>query len=493
MRNRGVARRILLPRFVVTELCDEGDPDALLVTEARKAYHRRPKRAQVDGLQRDGFPMWARHAFNFFPVVLDSDGVPWAEALIYIISCLESTPDPKIATYASIADDLAAFRRFLDQHGLDWTDFPKNKLERPTYRFRSYLKYSIAAGELASATARRRMGTVIAFYRKLEMEKVFVPAEAPWVEREQYLQFADRHGFVRGKVIKSTDLKINVPKTDDPFDGMILDGAKLRPLRAEEQEWVVDALAEIGNTEMTLIHVLALVTGARIQTALTLRRRHILRPNFRNRSEVTTMPGVPNPAVRVPVGYGTGVDTKFDKQMELHIPHWFFEKLISYANGLRGTMRRMLAVGGDCEDQYLFLSRRGIPFYQSKAESSSFNDQNGLRHVKSGQAVRQFITERVIPSIREAHGVTNFHYRFHDLRATAGMNLTDYQLQLVAKGQTTLLEAREYVRLRMGHESSETTERYLKFRYQLAHIRWVEERHEEHLRDLCERGMKGQL
>ncbi|MCX4177508.1 MULTISPECIES: tyrosine-type recombinase/integrase [Paraburkholderia] len=481
MHHRSVARRILLPRFVLTELSDDNDPAAVLVSDAREPYFCREKLVPDEGSRPDGKPRWMKHQFNLLPVVVDAAGAPWSEASVYLISCLEGTPAPSMATFASIADDLSAYRRFLDEYDVDWTKFPDNRLARPTYRFNGHLKFSIGASEIAAATARRRMGSVIAFYRWLAEEKVFTPANQPWAESDRYVEFSDKQGFRRTKVVKTTDLRINVPVQDDPYDGTIEDGAKLRPLSRDEQEWLIEALSSIGNTEMTLIHVFALLTGARIQTVLTLRVKDVYLP----------VPRDPKSEARLPVGHGTGIDTKFDKQMVLHIPRWFCEKLRTYAESPRARKRRLRATGGDHEDQYLFLSRQGVPFYQSKADSTKFNQENTLRHTKSGQAVRQFITERVVPYIRETHGAKHFYYRFHDLRATAGMNWTDYQLDLVAQGRTTLHQAREYVQVRMGHESSETTERYLKFRQRLEQVRRVEEKHEEHLRELCERVMAG--
>jgi hypothetical protein len=177
--------------------------------------------------------------------------------------------------------------------------------------------------------------------------------------------------------------------------------------------------------------------------------------------------------------------------MVLHIPVWFYRMLKTYALSERAANRRERAVGGDTEDQYLFLSQRGAPLYQSKGDAQTFDRTNELRHQKVGQGVRQFLTERVIPFIREKYAVPSFAYQFHDTRATAGMNWTDRQLLLVSQGQATLHEAREFVRVRMGHESSAVTDRYLKYRQNLKLVRWVAEEHESHLQQLSARVMEG--
>jgi integrase len=134
-----------------------------------------------------------------------------------------------------------------------------------------------------------------------------------------------------------------------------------------------------------------------------------------------------------------------------------------------------------------------VPFYRCKEESRAYDATNTLRHNKVGQAVRQFITEQVIPFVRTKYGARNFHYQFHDTRATFGMNMTDHQLKLVEQGKTTLKEVREFVKTRMGHESAATTDLYLQYRSNLKLVRWVGVEYESHLKKLSERAMKGLL
>lgn len=476
-----LAKKLLLPRFELTELTGEDDPSASKVAVLGDAYYVRPKLVPDEGKRRDGKPRWVRHQFNLFPVVLDAQGAPWAEANVYLLSRMEGVLNPVMSTYAGVADDLAAYLRFLEESDIDWTQFPSQKLMRPTYRFNGHLKFAISAGEVAPATAKRRMSTVVNFYRWLASEEAFTPANPPWKEADHYVQFQNAQGFQQSKTVKVTDLAVTVPKQYDPYDGHLDDGGKLRPLTRTEQEWLLDALTSLGNTEMTLIHLFSLLTGARIQTVLTLRLRHAL----------LELDAGQTGELRFPVGPGTGIDTKNDKRLVLHIPVWFYRMLQTYAGSMRALHRRERAVGGNKESQYLFLSQRGAPLYQSKEDARVFDSTNELRHQKVGQGVRQFITERVIPFIRKKHAVPGFSYQFHDTRATAGMNWTDRQLLLVAQGQATLHEAREFVRVRMGHESSAVTDRYLKYRQNLKLVRWVADEHESHLKALSTRAMEG--
>lgn len=482
-------KRIHLPKLVLTEVSDEFDEDATLVVipESKLAaggtYYTRPKQIATNGTRRDGQPEWNPQRYNLFPIILDSAGVPWAEANMYLLTLLASDNSPEMETYSKIALDLGHFRHFLDETGIDWTNFPSFKLSRPTYRYNGHLKVAIAAGEIKYSTAKRRIGSVVGLYRHLLKEGELVLDHSPWVSTDRYITYLDSKGFSRSKEVETTDVSIQIPKQTDPYDGTIDDEGILRPLPYEEQEWLMNALISARNTEMTLIHLFGLVTGARIQTILTFRVRDVL----------VNREGVNQAELRLPIGAGTGIDTKTSKQMVLHIPIWFYGMLRTYAHSERAKRRRRRASGGDTEDQYLFLSVKGSPLYTSKEESRIFDETNELRYAKAGQGVRQFITDRVIPYIRKKYCVKDFHFQFHDTRATYGMNLTDHQLKLVEDGKTTLMNVREYVKTRMGHNDAIVTDRYLQFRQNLKHVRWVGSEHETHLRKLAQQTMDGLL
>jgi integrase len=484
MKRTG-ARKTVLPTFSLTELCGEGEPGAFKRTipstkhgEGIKYWYRR---LTIEVPEKNGkIPEEICSCYNLFPVVLNQDGVPWDIATIYLLSRLEGVLTPVMATYHGIADDLASYLRFLEKEGIDFTNFPKHKLHRPTYRFYGDLKIAVHAGEVSVTTAKRRMGTVIGFYRWLKDEGLVLPGKnIPWNESDKYLSITDRRGLKMSKKVITTDVSIKVPKQHDPYTNTIEDGGKLTPLLKDEQLWLAEALRKLGNTEIRLIHLMAIFTGSRIQTVLTMRVRHVRLVLPDGLSEI-----------RFLVGPGTGVDTKGDKQMSLHIPVQLYEKLSTYSHSERARKRREKAAGGDTEDQYLFLSQQGAPFYQSKSQSMAFDASNKLRHSKAGQGVRQFITERVIPMVRTLHK-PKFYYKFHDLRATFGMNLTNAQLELVQEGKIKLDQARNFVKTRMGHESSATTDIYLNYQQNLDHIRVSVSEYQSHLNHLLNVAMEG--
>ena len=110
------------------------------------------------------------------------------------------------------------------------------------------------------------------------------------------------------------------------------------------------------------------------------------------------------------------------------------------------------------------------------------------RHRIAGQAVRQNIYDSVIPLIREKHDA-KFHYRFHDLRASYGMNIVDHLAPLIDSGKISYTAALNFVRTRLGHESLSTTERYLKYRANQKMARRVQDEWESRLQQMATRVM----
>lgn len=139
----------------------------------------------------------------------------------------------------------------------------------------------------------------------------------------------------------------------------------------------------------------------------------------------------------------------------------------------------MRATGGDNQEQYLFLTVRGVPFYLSKQDNGG-RRMSLLRHRKVGQGVRQYISDYILPMIQDTHD-PNFHYRFHDLRATFGMNVLDDKMKLVHEKKMTFAEALNYLQTVMGHSSLRITERYVNYRGRLKMARAVQDDWEQNL------------
>ena len=474
MTKETLARRVGLPTFTLTKTCESSDPNSIprviSTTSSAVTYYCKPITVPTVG------PLNC----NNLQIVVDANGAPWREACLYLLSRFESVVGrANMKTFVGIADDLAAFKRFVDEEDIDWTVSPRHKHARPTYRYRGSLMAKVAAGEIAPSTARRRMQTLIGFYRWLVTENRLNPQYPLWNEKDVYIQFTSEVGERLSKVVKTTDVGIRVSNQDDPYDGAIKDGGRLKPLAIDEQERLIETLVEIGNTEMTLIHLVALFTGARLQTVLTMKVRHV-------------HVELPNGAKEVPIvcGPGTGIDTKYGKHLTLFFPRWLYEKLRIYSYSDRAIARRRRSARGESDNAYLFVSSHGNPYYDDRADTEQFDAQGTRRYQASGAAVRVYIAERVLPVMRTTVG-QHFHYQLHDLRASFGMNLTDGQLTLVEKGEITLHDAREFVKTRMSHERASTTDGYLRHRRKHRLVEQVQRHYEEHLRVLIEMAKSG--
>lgn len=480
-------RKILLPVFQLSELTTADDPRARRrAIKQGKGYSALTYHYRFiwDALEGRGFN------YNLFPVVLDKNSAPWHLGMLYILSLLEADTNPAMKTYQNRADDLGAYKEWLDtQNNPDDLvyQFPKITLRRPTYRYFGYLQQKIQAGELKPKTAKRRMRTVVTFYRWLIANHYFKPEHAPWEETKYKISFKTIEGRALTKNIFSTDVSIRAPESEDPLDGNINDGGKLRPLNGKEQSWILEATKAKGNSECYLIQLFILATGARIQTVGTLRLRHFLPPNPSYAKSLTGEGEV----FKLKAGPGTGIDTKNSKNGVLQIPRPIYELLHTYAISERAKIRRKRFIDTHCAhlDPYLFLTQQGNPYYTAQSDSQEFNPDFNRRYENTGQTVRQFIKDHIIPYVRKHHDNT-FHYRIHDLRASFGMNMTEQLMDLVQKKAITLNQARMTIKDLLWHDSFDTTEDYLNYRSKMDCIYQAVNGYGEQLQKWIDQAMK---
>ena len=113
------------------------------------------------------------------------------------------------------------------------------------------------------------------------------------------------------------------------------------------------------------------------------------------------------------------------------------------------------------ENNYVFLTKFGDPFYTSKKE---INDRaNRLFPVdrqfieKKGHAIRKSINDLLKLMEKDKQPIRKFS--IHDLRATFGLNLVHVHQKYGVPEREIIEEVRE----RMGHSSRETTYNYLNY------------------------------
>lgn len=102
------------------------------------------------------------------------------------------------------------------------------------------------------------------------------------------------------------------------------DGEDLRPLSNLELGALLEAINEKKwSTIERLILLTSLMTGARKQSVLTIRLKHL--------KGFTEDKLVPECAYKLHAGPRTGIDTKFDKTQVLYVPKQLAEELVTLA------------------------------------------------------------------------------------------------------------------------------------------------------------------
>ena len=400
-------------------------------------------------------------AYLEFPIIIQGNGCPSEVFNLYLLKKLQQTVQYNFKTFASIANQLVDFQRFLEDEQLDCLKFHKLKQLNAAFRYRTRLIDQINAGLISASSARGRINAVVNFYRFLVAENLVDHQRysMPFKDVYKYIIVDNEFGARRQLAIKSHDLAIHVP-TKAPNSEAIIDGGELSPLTVEEQEIVLKALQK-SSREYQLMFYLALFTGARLQTICTLCIKCLL-----NRQPDS------NGFIRLPVGAGTGIDTKFQKPMTLLIPNWLAQDLKVYINSEQARQRRQKSNYGDSDENYVFLTKLGTPFYTSKAEQQELTEKikaSDLFRTKfklyEGEAVRSYLKVVLLPEVRLIDPQFK-SFKFHDLRASFSMNLLESQLQHLPEGHSALT-AVEYVQARMSHSNISTTLRYLNYKSRL--------------------------
>lgn len=420
------AQSILVKSFRLTETQLLSEKQGTVVSTPLVSYRTSPSKSNA--------PLVS------FPLVRTADGAPWQEACLFLIGRFEG--GVRIKTCVGLAKDLALYRRYLDEDGLDFREFPTDQSQRVTYRYRGYLKLEAEAGNISIKTAKRKLSAVIQFYRWLEEEKILIPENPPWRSKTVLVNLDNDGRKPIRRFVQTTDLAFKVPDIIDI--SIITDGGRLRPLPDAEQDALIKVIYALQNPEMFYAHLIALSTGARIQTVLTLRLDDI----------VNCEPGLNNCAY-IPVGPGTGVDTKYGINYTLVVDWLLIDRLRVYVGSDKYKRRQKKSSGERFKGkEYLFLTNRGGPFYKSMQDPG----YDESRYYNEGAAVRQFIQDRIKPKLG-SYGEA-FSYAFHDLRATFCMNLYN---ALSERVELTPARIREYLRFRLGHASHKALDSYMKY------------------------------
>ncbi len=340
----------------------------------------------------------------------------------------------------------------------DWNVMPIRKNQRPTYQYRSALKYSVIEEKdsqlkLARSTATAYMRAVVAFYRfYLRREIKF---DNPPFEHEivnlSYTAGATSMKSYLTKQVHTTDLRLNFGK-NIRNNGT---SSVLQPLTNIEWTAVEEVLLKgriIKNVhgalkwhslayEYSLFFRLTRYTGMRRVEVSSLHLNQLPEPYTETR----------NALIKMDIGETAGSLTKGkgnNPPRTIHIPINLMKEVIEYSRSER-YMKRLDKYHSiyeqtykdntdvDRNKKYLFMSATGKPFFTVLAASNN-------RWTEIRNTVRYKLK-------------TSFIHKAHNLRSTYAVAIFRALLKKYDSEQ-----ALSYVNARLGHAEIATTMLYLK-------------------------------
>jgi len=399
-----------------------------------------------------------------FPVLIQSDGLPWEIGNVYLLKLVEAKQPWDMETVKSRAIYLLAYLRFLEENDIDFMYFPLRKSERVTYIFKDKLQEFIARG-LNPLYASNIINTVVDFYRTIATDSLIEDnlfKNLPFKNIDRFIKFIDEKGFSRFKNVTTSDLAIRHTRPQGRLD-RINDGGQLRPLAIYEQIAIISGFnKELCPYSLELMMRISLSTGARMQTVCTIRSCHI-KEAYNKLIERRAS------CIEIQAGNGAKsnghlINTKRGRLHRLIFPRKLIEDLYTYM--ISDARRSLLAKSyyANREINYLFLTNSSSPFYISKQEIIDRQNEQSHHSVNSkdfiqnkGDTVRMNLKKFII-KLQKINPDLKY-FKFHDLRATFGMNLVRKLDGMGYKSARILSE----VQSRMGHGSISTTQSYLDF------------------------------
>ncbi|MGY3305061.1 integrase [Pseudomonas sp. PvR086] len=398
------------------------------------------------------------HGLYHVPFLFHANGDPWQEANAYLFAILRdgSPLHRRTDDVRRRASKLLDYMVFCERNGLDWLDFSGARPSlRPTYK---YFYHLINHKSRSDPVINQFTSVVYHFYKyvsecwyDLDMGRVDT------VTQVRFFMSSTKGARVIDVGRRSQTRR--VPGSSTVQIGFVRDdGEDLRPLSNTELNVLLGTINQKqGWTSVErLILLVSLMTGARKQTVLTMRIRHL-----KSFQEANLLP---EGAYKLHAGPGTGIDTKNDKSQVLYVPKQLAEELLTLARSPMMTRRRaklrahldidfpLFSISED--DMYLFLSDQGNCYYMAK-------DDPRYSVVKSPQTGQ--VTETIKRKlIRNTSGKFSGDFSYHWLRATYAYQLYQRLQVLVSEGLMRVGEDIDFIQGRMHHDSRETTENYLK-------------------------------
>lgn len=395
---------------------------------------------------------------HHFPYLFHRDGSPWYEANSYLYSIARNLPVGNRPTddLRRRASKLLDYLIFCEEKDISWRDFSgRRPTLRPTYRYFAHL---CSQAQRSNDVINQYTGAIYSLFKFIASTDNTFDLDRVDTVREVKVSFEGIYGRHHKTVVKRGQTKPSKPKGMLSIGFVMDEGEQLRPLTNEELKILIEEIEkDCWSPTERLILRLALLTGARKQTILTLKLRHV------NYLAAATLQN--DQTFKLYVGPGTGVDTKRDQPQVLRIPQGLADEIIIYSKSKQVINRREkfsaryglvegVSAGDDFNDHYLFLSDQGGSYYMARNDPR----YNVVSSRPTGQ-VTDTICRKLLSRVSEKFPRD---FTYHWLRATFGYQLYQRLQPLLAAGVIQPGEEISIIQERMHHRHRETTENYLK-------------------------------
>lgn len=161
------------------------------------------------------------------------------------------------------------------------------------------------------------------------------------------------------------------------------------------------------------------------------------------------------------VGGKSIIDTKGGYEHNLKVPGWLIKDINQYLCSESWQKRASQSLYKARDENYVFLTKLGNPYYTSVKEIEDHNLQLFSKKIKfsmhKGNAARQALTKLINLMHKNKEDIRRF--TLHDLRATFGVDL----LISAAKHVDDIDQIIPYIQQRMGHRNVMNTIHYIRY------------------------------
>ncbi|PQJ47268.1 tyrosine-type recombinase/integrase, partial [Vibrio splendidus] len=400
-------------------------------------------------------------------LLLDADGKPMYPFNIWLHNKLsngegEVNGGKPASNCNTAAGALLLYLHWLDEEGLRYDSLSANPREGALWKFKEFLAENLKEvdpntqkiipkhftdpetgeqikydGLISLSTARTYISQLISFYKWLHrtgllpITDLCKPFEFKWVKAYTYrnqdaylLSHTNKNRMIE---VQTTDLMQSLPKVQSKPEG-----DELKPMLLSELTVFEDELKRHKDVK-SLMCEMSIKTGLRAAELLSFPEACIEKPLVKNGLHYPVMATIGNSL--------NGCKTKNDKIRTIVIPTELAQKLYEYKHSSNRLNRIKASNSADSAVSHgrLFVSNRGKPF--SRSSLSGFF--TGLRD-----------------NIRNISGYEDWYFTPHDMRSTFA---TNYLLNKSRGDPSSVLIHLERLAALLGHESTATTMKYVKF------------------------------